>query len=927
MSLNVPEALQEKGIELTSNTKEKIGQKTFAMLLARLCRKLRDRVKESLGEANSPLVPLAQEWRQPHSSGNTEESFEDAYAQTVTFALLLARSEGADPLTLENAEAVLSTQYKHLSRTLRVLADPEVSNEVTLSLDPLLHVISAVSAQSRPGSNDSWRYFYEDFLTAYDPELRGKAGAYYTPLEVIHAQVRLVDDLLRYRLGKLRGFAEPDVITLDPAAGTGAYLLGVIEHALDCVEAGQGSDAVPEMATTLASNLVGYEIMAGPCAVTEMSVSRLLQDRGAILPREGIHIFRADILGNPSPVRLPISPVPQPIIVCLGNPPYDRHEATNEQNHAYSGGWVRWGDEETGATPIFNDFRDPAIKAGHGVDVKNLYNLYVYFWRWALWRVFEQGASGGHGIVSFISASSYLSGDAFAGMREQMRRVCDEIWIIDLGGEGRGTRKTKNVFAIQSPVSIAVLLKSGKTTREKPARVRYARIEGTREEKLQQLDSIRSIKSLKWQSCPSDWQSPFRPAGVGDYFSWPLLTDLMPWQHTGCEIKRTWPICHDVETLKVRWQALLKASNRATAFRETRDRKTTSDCPPFFDAVDRPTPLGDLPRDTSPPRIQRYAYRSFDRQWVFADNRLGDYLRPDLWRSNGPKQVFFTSLFNHPLGGGPALTACGEIPDRHHLRGSYGGKDVLPLFRDSKGQNPNILPGLLDLLGKTYHHKVTPEDFAAYVYGLLAQPEFTKRYAEELETREIHVPLTKDEELFAQVRNAGARLLWMHTYGERFVPKGTQRGRIPNGSARCIQAVPGDPEGDPESFSYSEATRTLLVGSGEFRPVAKEVFDFEVSGLKVVQSWLKYRMKKGAGKKSSPLDDIRPEQWTIEFTDELLELLWVLEATMEGYPEQVCLLEAVVEGPCFEAEELPSVPEDCRKPLQPMANDHYYEDF
>jgi hypothetical protein len=66
-----------------------------------------------------------------------------------------------------------------------------------------------------------------------------------------------------------------------------------------------------------------------------------------------------------------------------------------------------------------------------------------------------------------------------------------------------------------------------------------------------------------------------------------------------------------------------------------------------------------------------------------------------------------------------------------------------------------------------------------------------------------------------------------------------------------------------------------------FGPVAPEVWEFEISGLKAVQSWLGYRMKKRAGKKSSPLDDIRPERWTPKMTDELLELLWVLEATLD----------------------------------------------
>jgi hypothetical protein len=176
------------------------------------------------------------------------------------------------------------------------------------------------------------------------------------------------------------------------------------------------------------------------------------------------------------------------------------------------------------------------------------------------------------------------------------------------------------------------------------------------------------------------------------------------------------------------------------------------------------------------------------------------------------------------------------------------------------------------------------------------------------------VPITKSAALFAKVRDAGARLLWLHTYGERFVSKGRPRGHVPRASVRCVKPIPDHPDGYPESFHYNDATRTLHIGEGQFRPVGPGVFEFEVSGLKVVQSWLRYRMKKGAGKKSSPLDDIRPERWTSQFTTELLELLWVLQATVEGYPEQKKLLDAVVAGPCFGAAELPAVHDDARKP-------------
>ena len=57
---------------------------------------------------------------------------------------------------------------------------------------------------------------------------------------------------------------------------------------------------------------------------------------------------------------------------------------------------------------------------------------------------------------TFITASSYLAGPGFIGMREVMRRTFDELWIIDLGGDNLGTRKTPNVFNIKTPVAIAI---------------------------------------------------------------------------------------------------------------------------------------------------------------------------------------------------------------------------------------------------------------------------------------------------------------------------------------------------------------------------------------------------------------------------------------------------------------------------------------
>ena len=80
---------------------------------------------------------------------------------------------------------------------------------------------------------------------------------------------------------------------------------------------------------------------------------------------------------------------------------------------------------------------------------------------------------------------------------------------------------------------------------------------------------------------------------------------------------------------------------------------------------------------------------------------------------------------------------------------------------------------------------------------------------------------------------------------------------------------------------------------------------FEMSGLKVIQSWLGYRMKRRAGKKSSPLDNIRPERWTPRMSEELLELLWVLETTLVMEPELEQVLDRAVSGSCFKISDLP----------------------
>lgn len=892
----------------------------FAKIMAPLCLMLRNDVEDALGNPESPLNTLADEWRQLLFPDATNEQFADAYAQTVTFALLLGRSEGADPLTLQSAQNSLSSQHNLLSLALQVLTVESVRKEMEASLNLLTRIIAVVPAAAFIADRDPWLYFYEDFLAVYDPKLRKDIGAYYTPIEVVRAQVRIIDELLVNQFRKQLGFASPDTLILDPAVGTGTYLLGVVEHTLEKIKISQGSGAVPANATSLANRLFGFEKMVGPFAVSELRVNGTLKEKGAN-PKMTAGIYLTDTLESPysKPPQLslfyqPLSDQQRkalevksniPILVCLGNPPYDRHEAAAEHNGHRTGSWVRWGEDGKGTDAILQDFLAPLEIAGQGIRAKNLYNLYVYFWRWALWKVFEQDTSSG-GIVSFISASSYLDGDAFLGMREHMRKICDEIWILDLGGEGRGSRKTENVFAIQTPVAIAWAVRTKEENKNKPALVHYSSIDGTQKQKLSKLDEISNLTEIDWEDCPTDWHAPFRPPGEGTYFQWPLLTDLLPWQHSGVQFKRTWPIASDKDTLRRRWSQLLskQPEEKSIAFKETRDRKIDSGCLPLHGNTEAETPLSDLTIDAEAPNIVRYAYRSFDRQWIFADTRLGDYLRPVLWHTHSDKQIYLSSLLTQVLGKGPAVTASHHVPDLHHFPGG-SGKSIIPLFRDTEALEVNIWLDIVDELNLKYTEKIIPVDLFSYIYGILANSNFTLRFYDELETKELRVPITKNLVLFKKVKKYGEKLLWLHTYGECKVPRMKILQIIPNGKAKCVTKISDHPENYPESFSYDSKKRTLFVGDGKFAPVKSAVYEFEVSGLNVVQSWLKYRMKNGAGRKSSPLDDIRPDRWDAQMTTELLNLLWVLEETLKIYPQQEKLLDEILKGECFTIDELP----------------------
>jgi N-6 DNA Methylase len=195
---------------------------------------------------------------------------------------------------------------------------------------------------------DAVQFFYEPFLEAFDPELRKELGVWYTPNEVVTYMVARVDKALREDLEIEDGLASDRVYVLDPCCGTGAFLAAVLKSIEASFEAkGLGGLKGQMVKQAALSRVFGFEILPAPFVVAHLQVGLTLRAMGAALDtnieRAGIFLTNA-LTGWEPHVTKPL-PFPEleeersradkvkqdaPILVVIGNPPYNGFAGINE---------------------------------------------------------------------------------------------------------------------------------------------------------------------------------------------------------------------------------------------------------------------------------------------------------------------------------------------------------------------------------------------------------------------------------------------------------------------------------------------------------------------------------------------------------------------------------------------------------------------
>lgn len=915
----------------------------LAQTSARLCRLLRDEVTEQLERGVGGLKDLQADWQKLLFPEADAEQFADGYAQAVTFGLLMARARG---ISLEDgpdsAAKLLRKTNSLIGTALGVLTD-EVDQEKTLktSLKTLTRVLDVVDwGTISKGEPEAWLYFYEHFLKEYDNELRKKTGSYYTPPEVVTAMVRLAHEALQSNFGLHQGFASPDVKVADPAVGTGTFLLGVLRKIAATAEADGGAGTAPGAVEAALARVIGFEIQFGPFAVAQLRLLAEIAELTAHDPEEAIdadlRLYVADTLADPDEETawIPASLKPiaesrraanaikrkEPITVVIGNPPY-------KVKSMGLGGWVE--DPGPGRRAPLDDWMPPP-DWNAGEHAKHLRNLYIYFWRWAVWKVFggdpyrggtekeEAQWTDRRGIVCFITAAGFLNGPGFQKMRAELRRQADEIWVIDCSPEGHQPPVSTRVFQdVQQPVCIVMAARRAATSPDAPARVRYRELPaGHRNDKFAALAAL-DLDDEGWVEASHEWRASFFPEAAERWAGYPPLASLFNYDGSGVMPGRTWVIAPDKQSLAARWDRLI---NEKDAELQTRlfhphqggDRHTNKTVKDGLHGHEfRKLSIA---KDKGPVVTPiRYAFRSFDRQWIIPDNRLLNRPNPNLWRAHSDRQIYLTAPHDRTPENGPALTFTALVPDLHHYHGR-GGR-VLPLWADADASVPNVRPELLTELSVLLGEDIGAEDMLAYIAAVAAHPGYTEKFASDLRQPGLRIPIAGEGKLFMEAADLGREVIWLHTFGERFAdgqpgrpaapPRAENGPTIPKGGA-----IPTAPEKFPDSLSYSPDKRRLHVGEGYIDNVAPEVWAYQVSGMEVLKQWFSYRRRDrsrpliGDKRPPSPLGDIQPEGWLPEYTSELINVLHVLTRLVALEPAQADLLDRIVAGPVWRVDKL-----------------------
>ena len=818
----------------------------LAKHLARRTRELQTQIAATLKDEGSDVYRMFDAFKATLLTTLSPDDFADMYAQTLAYGLFAARCTlpNATHFSRLTAANALPRSNPFLRQLFHLVASPTLEENVTYVLDEIAVLLQNVSTAmlrtaftTKTHSEDPVIHFYETFLAAYAPQRRVERGVYYTPPQVISYIVRSVDTLLKTQLKKRDGLADDDTLILDPATGTGGFLVAVLSHIREYVTETYGSGEWTRYVNAeLVRRLFGFELLVAPYTIAHLKMSLFLQTQGWQAD-ERLRIYLTNTLEEPvekesyafagfisdeSNAAVSVKR-DAPILAIVGNPPYT--EASPNPS--------RVKGELTFIGRLIENYKKID---GERLKTKGALQAdYVKFIRWAQWKIKQAG----EGVMGYIVSNGFLNGTDFRGMRQSLMNSFNALYLFNLHGssiikeaipEGK---KNENVFNIQQGVAILLCVK----TRDNAdvAKVFYADLWGSRAEKYQTLAES-DVQSTQW--------TELQPTSPG-YLFVPQDTERRAAYEEGWKI---------TDIFHVHSAGIITARDKFTIHRTPEAvRDTVTDFVGL--SAEEARAKYQLRRDTTSwqiaaaqadlqnhPDIENHIvsvrYRPFDTRFTYYTGKAQGF-------HNTPSR----KTMRHLLMDNLALCVCFGVTspawkhvfvtDRIIVNGglssrSSEGAHVFPLYlyptpetlELTSERSPNLKPEFIDALSeKLGTAQITPEDILGYLYAVLHSPAYRERYYDFLKYDFPRIPLPKNIAHFRKMAELGQALINWHLGRSDIPPR---------------HRFEGEGEGIVSKIRYEDGN-IWINQTQHFTDVPIDVWEFEAGAYQVCDKWLKDR--------------------------------------------------------------------------------------
>ena len=618
---------------------------------------------------------------------------------------------------------------------------------------------------------------YENFYKVYNPLAADRLGVVYTPGEIVRFMIRSADWLCEKHFGK--NLVDKGVDILDPATGTGTYIVELLEYFRGHRE---------KLHYKYKEELHANEVAILPYYVANLNIEATyaaITGQFAEYPNlcfvdtldnvAALGIFSGhqhDMFGSVSDENMDRikRQNERKISVIIGNPPYNanqQNENDNNKNRAY--------------LRVDERIKQTYIKASTAQKTK-LYDMYIRFFRWASDRIDDDG------ILALITNRSFIDAHMADGFRRVVANDFSEGWVVDLGGDykKKGVGGTGNVFGIGTGVAISFWVK--RKNHNGHMAFRYAAAPpGTGEEKLSWIGD-RRVAEMDWQNLahredaawvdvPNEDWSAFMPIadkatklgkGKGEaifkLFSLGVVTNRDEWVYARTDAELEARLKFFIQKYEAERERIgrLSRSDRQNAIADNGIKLTRAVKAQLVDGS---------AMHYNADANRTALYRPFSKLRLHYSAQLNEmlYQQPSIFPLTGGQNR--SICFSDPTSQKPFLVAATEdVPDLH-LVGAAAGASCFPRYRFTKSGErvDNITDWAVQQFKAHYGDAaaITKDAIFAYCYAVLHDSVYREKYALNLKREFPRIPLYPD---FAGWVAWGEALLKLHIDYEKAKP-------------------------------------------------------------------------------------------------------------------------------------------------------------